>query len=128
MPGLDPTVGKEAPILFLVLSFFIVFGYLAIKVIKGAGDFINARDKSFLDALDKLSADLQKKQEEQDEINRAFMEKQNEMWRSFVKDHWAMMAKSLDAVADQIVSLGMKIDQHDKKTTAQGERKPQGRR
>jgi len=123
MPGLDPTVGKEAPILFLVLSFFIVFGYLAIKAIKGAGDFINARDKAFLDALDKLSADLQKKQDEQDEINRTFMEKQNEMWRSFVKDHWAMMAKSLDAVAEQIINIGMKVDQHDKRTTLQHEKK-----
>lgn len=124
MPGLDPTVGKEAPIIFLVLSFLIILGYLSIRLAGKATEFINARDKAFLDALEKLSGDLQKEQVERDEANHLFTEKQNEMWRSFVRDQWMLMAKSLDAVAEQIVSLGMKMDRHDQTTTPQHEKKP----
>jgi len=116
---LDPTIGKEAPILFLVLSFFIIFGYIAVKIVGKAVEFINARDKAFLDALNKLSDDFHKEQVERDEANRLFVERQNEMWRSFVQDQWAMMSKSLDAIAGQIISLSTKVDQHDKRTTGQ---------
>jgi valyl-tRNA synthetase len=128
MPGLDPTVGKEAPILFLVLSFFIVFGYLAVRLAGKAVDFIKARDAAFLGALEKLSTDLQNEQERRSVADRLSAEKRDEMWRSFVKDQWMMMSKSLDAVADQIVSLGAKVDQHDRRTTAQHEIKPRGQR
>lgn len=125
MPGLDPTIGKEAPVLFLVLSFLIILCYLAIRMAGKAIEFIKARDSAFLTALEKLSSDLQREQAGRDEANRAFVEQQNEMWRSFVKDQWTIMSQSLDAVADQIIGLGVKIDQHDKRTTIQHDKRQQ---
>ncbi len=103
---LDPTIGKEAPILFLVLSFFIIFGYIAVRLAGKAIEFIKARDAAFLASLEKLSADLQREQTMRDE-----------MWRGFVKDQWTMMSKSLDSVAEQIANLGAKMDQHDRRTS-----------
>jgi len=123
MPGLDPAIGKEAPVLFLVLSFFIVFGYLGIQVAGKAVAFVNERDKAFLDALEKLSTDLQREQAERDKSHEKFMEEQNAMWRGFVKDQWGVMAKSLDTVAEQLAQLGSKIDQHDQRTMLQHDRK-----
>lgn len=123
MPGLDASVGKEMPTLFLVLSFLIVLGYTVFKaipqIISQAVEFIKARDAAFVAALEKLSADLQHEQAELEEAHQDFMREQNEMWRSFVRDQWAVIAKSIDGFAGQIAELGARFDQHDKRMTAE---------
>lgn len=123
MPGLDATVGKEAPVLFLVLSFLIILGYVSFKtipqIVGQAIEFIKARDAAFISALDKMSSDLQRALSESEESHQKFIREQNDMWRVFVQDQWKAMAQSLDVVAEQIMQLSSKVDAHDRRTMAE---------